>query len=150
VGKCITKYRLELIKESNNIYNLTESAISTPEGAVNCLNEVFSLNRQSEEVFALLVLNTKNKVVGAFEISRGSINSSIVHPREVFKRVLLINGTAIILSHNHPSGVTEPSTEDIETTKRLISAGELLGIKILDHLILGDGYTSMREQGLIQ
>jgi DNA repair protein RadC len=96
-----------------------------------------------------LCLNTKNKVAGAHIISQGSLSASIVHPREVFKAALLNNSASIILAHNHPSGDPEPSREDVETTKRLVEAGEILGIRVLDHVIIGEQYLSMKEEGLM-
>jgi len=145
----ITKYRLELIKESSKLYEV-EKKVSSPSDVYNQLESIFNLSKQAEEVLVMLVLDTKNKIIGAFEVSRGSLNSSIVHPREVFKRALLINGASIILGHNHPSGDTKPSKEDIEVTLRLKEGGRILGIEILDHVIVGDrGYTSLKGIGVI-
>ena len=94
----------------------------------------------------MLCFNTKNAVVGAFEVSKGSLNSSIVHPREVFKRAILSNANAILVAHNHPSGDLNPSSEDINMTKRLESAGDIIGIKVLDHLIVGENnFYSFKE-----
>ena len=98
-----------------------------------------------------MCLDTKNKVTGLFKVSQGSLNSSIVHPREVFKRALMQNSNSIILAHNHPSGDVTPSGEDISITRRLQEAGDILGIKVLDHLIIGAGgrYKSFKEDGII-
>ena len=147
MGKRITKYRLELVKESSKIYEVDK--ISSPTDVGDYIEKVFNLSSQAEEVMVMLVLDTKNNVMGAFEVSRGSLNSSIVHPREVFKRALLLNGASIILAHNHPSGDTTPSREDIDVTKRLVEGGNILGIEVLDHLIIGDNgrYRSFREMG---
>ena len=147
MGKRITKYRLELVKESSKIYEVDK--ISSPTDVGDYIEKVFNLSSQAEEVMVMLVLDTKNNVIGAFEVSRGSLNSSIVHPREVFKRALLLNGASIILAHNHPSGDTTPSREDIDVTKRLVEGGNILGIEVLDHLIIGDNgrYRSFREMG---
>lgn len=145
----ITKYRLELVKESSKLYEV-EKKVSCPSDVYNQLESIFNLSNQAEEVLVMLVLDIKNKIIGAFEVSRGSLNSSIVHPREVFKRALLINGASIILGHNHPSGDTKPSKEDIEVTLRLKEGGRILGIEILDHVIVGDReYTSLKEIGVI-
>ena len=145
----ITKYRLELIKESSKLYEV-EKKVSSPSDVYNQLESIFNLSKQAEEVLVMLVLDTKNKIIGAFEVSRGSLNSSIVHPREVFKRALLINGASIILGHNHPSGDTTPSKEDKEVTLKLKEGGRILGIEILDHVIVGDReYTSLKEIGVI-
>ena len=97
-----------------------------------------------------LLLNTKNQILSKETISIGSLNSSIVHPREVFKPAIKKSASAMIVAHNHPSGDPSPSREDIEVTKRLIQAGEILGIDILDHVIIGENrYVSMKEKGLI-
>lgn len=102
------------------------------------------------EYFRALSLNTKNQVLAIDNISVGSLNSSIVHPREVFKRAITNSAAAVILVHNHPSGDPAPSREDIEVTKRLVQAGNLLGIGVLDHIIIGDGrYLSFKEKGLL-
>ncbi|MBC7347551.1 MAG: DNA repair protein RadC [Clostridia bacterium] len=102
------------------------------------------------EHFRVLLLNTKNQVLAQEKVSVGSINSSIVHPREVFKRAIKESAAALILVHNHPSGDPAPSREDLEVTKRLMEAGKILGIAVLDHVIIGDGrYLSLREKGLL-
>ena len=128
-----------------------ESKISSPRDVADYIEQVFKLSIQAEEVMVMLVLDAKNKVVGAFEVSRGSLNSSIVHPREVFKRALLLNGASIIVAHNHPSGDTTPSREDVNVTKRLVEGGNILGINVLDHIIIGDNgrYRSFKEDLLI-
>lgn len=149
MGKVVAKYRLELVKESSKIYDV-EHKVNNPQDVRDYVEEVFRISNQAEEIMALLVVNTKNAVVGAFEVSRGSLNASIVHPREVFKRALLLNGNAIFLAHNHPSGEITPSREDRDVTERIKEAGEIMGIKLLDHLIIGDGkYYSFKEKGLI-
>lgn len=92
----------------------------------------------SEEHFVSLHLNAKNEVLGIHEVSHGSLAASLVHPREVFKAAILANSFAIIVCHNHPSGSSvSPSKEDLDTTAQLLSAGKLLGISLIDHLIVG-------------
>ena len=98
----------------------------------------------------MMTLNTKNKTIGLNMVSVGSLNSSIVHPREVFKLAILQNARSIIVAHNHPSGDTNPSKEDIESTKRLVEAGKILGIDVLDPLVIGDDYTSLATEGYIK
>jgi DNA repair protein RadC len=96
------------------------------------------------------MLNTKHAVIAKKIVSIGHLNASLVHPRELFKDVIKKSSAAVILVHNHPSGDPTPSDEDIRVTKRLCEAGELLGIKVLDHIIVAGGrYLSFREQGLI-
>ena len=109
------------------------------------------LHERAEEYFMLLCLNTKGFIIGTHEVSHGHLSGSIVHPREVFKRALLNNAAAIIVAHNHPSGDTTPSQEDIGVTKRLKDCGDLLGVKLLDHIIVSPSgnYTSLADDGLL-
>ncbi|GIP16919.1 UPF0758 protein [Paenibacillus montaniterrae] len=103
-----------------------------------------------KEHFICLFLNTKNHIVGKETLSMGTLNASLVHPREVFRAAIRSSSASIICIHNHPSGDPSPSPEDIQITKRLAEAGSLLGIEILDHLIIGDGtFVSLKEQGYL-
>ena len=146
----LTRYKLELVKESNSVYDLSGKKVSNPIDAAVIAREVFNTDSQAEEIFGILTLDTKNNVNGVLEVSRGSLNSSVVHPREVFKRALLQNASTIILVHNHPSGECEPSHEDIILTNRLDECGKILGVRILDHIILGYGvYFSFKEEEMI-
>ena len=110
------------------------------------------LKNRDKELFVMAALDTKNRVIGINVVSQGTLDMSIVHPREVFKTAMLLNAASIIVCHNHPSGNTTPSLEDLGTTKRLVKAGAILGIPVLDHLIVGwemDGsfrYYSFKEQ----
>ncbi len=104
----------------------------------------------AEEVFGMFCFNTRGKIEAYFEVSRGNISGTMVHPREVFKRAILCNATTVAFVHNHPSGDPEESGDDIALTKRLVEAGELLCIKVLDHIVIGDRrYRSMRHEGII-
>lgn len=104
----------------------------------------------SKEYFKIAILDTKNQILCIENISVGTLNASIVHPRDVFKIAIKRNANAIILIHNHPSGDSTPSNEDIGITNRLIDAGNLIGIKVLDHIIIGDNiYYSFKEKNLI-
>ncbi|MGE3335748.1 MAG: RadC family protein [Rhodospirillaceae bacterium] len=106
------------------------------------------LEEEPSEVFAMLCLSTKNRVLAFHEVSRGTLDSAPVHPREVFKAALLANAAAVIVCHNHPSGEPSPSPDDIALTHRLVASGELLGIPVLDHVVVGDGrYYSFKEGG---
>jgi DNA repair protein RadC len=108
------------------------------------------LRHADREQFYAVLLTTKNGVIAIELISVGSLSASIVHPREVFKPAIVKSAACIVAVHNHPSGIPDPSAEDIEFTKRLIKGGELLGIRVLDHIILGvDSYVSLREDGHI-
>lgn len=102
------------------------------------------------EVFAVILLDQKNRVVGVQVVSIGSVAASLVHPREVFKTALVANASAVIVIHNHPSGDPTPSREDREITNRLKAAGDIVGITLLDHVVIGgDGYLSLAEAGLL-
>lgn len=105
------------------------------------------LRHETKEYFIALHLDGKNKAICVDMVSSGSLNQSIVHPRETFKTALLSSAAAIILMHNHPTGDPTPSPEDLEVTRRLREAGELLGIRVLDHIIIGDSYYSFTERG---
>ena len=103
-----------------------------------------------KKVFKSVLVNTKNQLIKQINVSMGSLDTSIVHPREVFSEAIKASASAVLFVHNHPSGDPEPSPEDIATTKRLIEAGNILGIRVLDHIIIGDGvYISLKERGLI-
>ena len=103
-----------------------------------------------KEYFKVLLLNTKNEIIMIENISIGNLNSSVVHPREVFCTAIKKSACSMIAVHNHPSGNPMPSQTDIDITRRLVEAGELLGIKVLDHLIIGDGiYVSLKEKMLL-
>ena len=106
------------------------------------------IGSEDREVLLVLCLNTKNDVVAIHRCHVGSLNSSIVHPREVFKSAILNNAASIIISHNHPSFNCSPSTEDIDVTKRIQEAGILLGIELLDHIIVTPStFLSLKEKG---
>ena len=104
-----------------------------------------------KEHFKSLLLNAKGDIISIESISVGELSSTVVHPREVFSMAVRKSASAVIFVHNHPSGDATPSEEDIETTRRLMECGVLLGIKVLDHIIIGDGlFCSMREMGHIK
>ena len=108
------------------------------------------LRDEAAEVFAILCLSTKHRLIAYHEVSRGALDATLVHPREVFKAALLANAAAIILAHNHPSGDPTPSPDDLALTQRLVHAGQIIGIDVLDHVIVGDGlWTSFLESGRI-
>ncbi|AJI26083.1 radC-like JAB domain protein (plasmid) [Bacillus cereus E33L] len=103
------------------------------------------------EVFGVFNLNTKNEIIGCSIVSQGSINSSVVHPRETFRTAILNNAASIVCFHNHPSGNPDASPEDREVTKRLAECGKILGIELLDHVIIGEHrFVSLREKGCIR
>ncbi|WP_017755958.1 RadC family protein [Calidifontibacillus oryziterrae] len=122
--------------------------IRSPEDAAKFVMD--EMRFLSQEHFVALYLNTKNQVLHKQSIFIGSLNSSIVHPREIFKVALKRSSASIICIHNHPSGDATPSREDIEVTKRLVECGKLLGIEVLDHIIIGDTkFISLKEKGYV-
>lgn len=122
-----------------------------PNTRYTAASEVFNtfgfLRYETKEYFMALHLDGKNRMVCIDMVSIGSLNQSIVHPRELFKTALLSSAAAIILIHNHPTGDPTPSMEDIEITRRLREAGDLIAIKVLDHIVIGDSYYSFAERG---
>ncbi len=124
------------------------SIIRSPEDVAHYVME--DLRYLQKEHFVCLFLNTKNHVIGKETLSIGSLNASIVHPREVFRAAIQRSSASIVCIHNHPSGDPTPSSEDIEMTNRLIEAGNVIGIEVLDHLIIGEHkFISLKEQGLM-
>ena len=122
--------------------------LRTPEDAARLV--IPRLRDLTHEVFAVLVLDTQNVVLATVELSHGTLNASLVHPREVFKVAIDHVGAAVLVVHNHPSGNPEPSGEDIAITHQLAEAGKILGIPLHDHLIVGgNGYVSLAERGQI-
>jgi len=131
-----------------------ETYLHGPEDVAGLLREEFRL--LDRESFRVLLLNTKNKLLKIHQVSLGSLNASIAHPREIFKEAVLHSAASVILTHNHPSGDPSPSPEDIQTTRRLVEAGRALMIEVSDHVIVGKStvsrskdYVSFRELGLL-
>lgn len=123
--------------------------VSTPEDVVAVCGS--RLRGQDREHFLTLALNTKNRLLKVIEVSVGSLNASIVHPRELFKSAVTLSAASVIVVHNHPSGDPAPSGADIQLTRRIVKAGDVLGIEVLDHVIVGSGgeHTSLRDLGLM-
>jgi DNA repair protein RadC len=135
LAKPIQQMHPNIIRSSQDVYKLLES----------------EFRYLKKEHFVCIFLNTKNCVIATETISIGSLNASIVHPREVFRAAIKRCSASIICAHNHPSGNPDPSPEDIEITERLVSAGIIIGIEVLDHVIFGhDRYTSLKERGLMK
>lgn len=137
VGKRMSQYKQE-----------DRYVIRSPkDGADYIMEEMRSLN---QEHFVALFLNTKNQIVHRQTIFIGSLNASIVHPREIFREAVKRSAASIICAHNHPSGDPSPSQEDIHITRRLAEAGKMIGIEVLDHLVIGDRkYVSLKEKGYL-
>ena len=141
-------YRVSLVREGRT--NCYQKQIRSAVDASTLLHTY--LADIDREHFVVLLLDQKNKVIGINTVSIGSLTASVVHPRETFKIAILANCASIILGHNHPSGDCQPSREDRTLTARLVEAGKLLGISVLDHVIIGDGtsaYFSFADEGLL-
>ena len=151
MGITITLSKVKLVRESSHRYgNIESRKISEPIDAVKVANEVLELENLAQELFGVLFLDVRNKITGIMEVSRGSVNSSIATPREVFKGAVLHNAVSILLFHNHPSGDPTPSREDTQLTRQMQKAGELMQISVLDHVIIGNGcFTSLKEADLM-
>lgn len=142
------KAALELGRRLATAPRQEAASITSPRQAAELFME--ELRYKKKEYFKVLLLNIKNQVISREEISVGSLNASIVHPREIFNAPLRKSAASVILVHNHPSGDPSPSQEDLEVTRRLVEAGGILGIAVRDHIIIGDGcYLSFKEKGLL-
>ncbi|MBA4417862.1 MAG: hypothetical protein C0392_08130 [Syntrophus sp. (in: bacteria)] len=138
----------ELAKRQELELDLGSYQITDPQGVARAVRS--HIRDKAKEHFKLILLNTRSKIIRISTISVGTLNASLVHPREVFKEALIHNASSVILAHNHPSGETEPSEEDRGITKRLRDAGKIMGIEVLDHIIItGNDYFSFKEQGLM-
>ena len=142
---CVPLYRLQMVKEPHSpLYGAPKMSDSAD---VSRLLHAHFEGRPHEE-FLVVFLDAKNSPVGYQVVSVGSLTLSIVHPREAFKAAVCMSAAAVIFSHNHPSGDPTPSQEDRALTKRLVSAGELLGIRVLDHIVMGEGrHVSFADEG---
>ncbi|MGG7211374.1 JAB domain-containing protein [Clostridium baratii] len=145
-SKRIDIVSLKMVKEKSIFYG--NRSISSVNDAVELLKGFFY--EADREMLLVCCLNTKNEPNCINTVSIGTLTSSLVHPREVFKASIMSNSASIILAHNHPSGNSIPSEEDLKITRRIKEAGEILGIRLLDHIIIGDNnYKSLKERGVI-
>lgn len=139
---------MELCKRIKSYKSGNDYKIVSPKDAADLLME--EMRYLKKEYLRVILLNTKNVVMTIKDVSVGSLNSSIVHPREVFTYAVKDSSSSIIICHNHPSGDPSPSEEDINITRRLSECGRILGIELLDHIIIGDGtFISLKEKGII-
>lgn len=136
--------RQELERETNyESYDIRD-----PQGVVRAVRK--TIKDKAKEHFKLILLNTRNKIIGLSTVSIGTLNASLVHPREVFKDAIRHSASSVVVAHNHPSGNPEPSEEDVKITRRLVESGKILGIEVLDHIIIGkDAFVSLKTKGLL-
>lgn len=154
----ITKYRTMLNEKQRAVLEKEFSVncpeidrkMNSPEQVVRLAKHFLRLHEQTEEYLYMICMNVKLEMIGVFELSHGNVNSSIVSVREMFQKALLANAVSIIVMHNHPSGDPTPSREDVQVTKRMVDAGNLLGVQVLDHIIVGrPGFSSLKEKGYL-
>ena len=144
-----------LVKERAFNYKTGNSHLESAEKVVKMMCDVFQIHLRAEEYVYLLSLDTKCRVLGIFEVGHGTVNACLLHTREIMIRNVLCGASAFIVAHNHPSGELSASSDDVSTTKKLYEAGELMGIHLLDHIIIGredekEAYYSMAEHGLLK
>lgn len=144
-------YNYKIVREKSETYYDGRKSLNNPDDAAKLFKEYYEENfDMDKEHFSVIMVDTKNKMIGINLVSMGTINQTITHPREVFRPAVMASANSIFLCHNHPSGDPTPSKEDINTTKRLKEAGKILGIELLDHIILGDNrHESLLEKGMI-
>ena len=145
-NRILYNYNILRVREHGKKYNIPQQ-LGSPEMVYDTIKECLpNLAYEDREHFIAISLDTKNKIIAIHTISTGDLNRSIVNPREVFRALITDGANAAILCHNHPSGDAAPSREDVVVTHRLIEGGDLLGINILDHIIIGENcYHSMKE-----
>ena len=150
MGSRINIYSVQLVKESAKVYDV-DRRIKSPDDAHAVIERVMGLSSKTKEHLVMMSLNTKNDVIGIHTIHIGTVNSSIVHPREILQQAILNNATSFMIFHNHPSGDPTPSPQDIAVTRQIARAGELLNVFLVDHIIIGDHtYISLKERGYIK
>lgn len=151
IGECKAAQILAAVELGKRVMAGTHKdkpRITTPSDIADIL--MLDMTHLKKEHFKIVMLDTKNQIIGIEDISIGSLNSSIVHPREVYKEAIVRSSASIILVHNHPSGDPTPSKEDIAITRRLAEGGDILGIKVLDHIIIGNNrFLSLKEKDII-
>jgi len=146
----IAMVSVRMVKDSSNNYPGLGSTIKKPDDVNDIVNRVLDINSSTVEKFGILLLDNKNKVIGIHILTIGTVNASLVSPRDVFQSALLANAVHIIAFHNHPSGDSTPSREDVSITKRLAEAGKIMGIELLDHIVIGDNnFYSLKNNGVI-
>jgi DNA repair protein RadC len=138
----------ESLEELPNLRTRRSVVLRSPEDVFRLYGDLFT--GQVRERFVVFWLDASNKVTGFEIVTEGTLNSSLAHPREIFRGAIVATAASIIVAHNHPSGNPEPSSEDIEITRQLAESGKVIGIPVHDHIIFaGDAFTSLAERGLI-
>ena len=140
-----TRYTVNLVKEKTTRYDITR-VINNSSEMYHVATDVIGMDSFAEEYLYMLAFNMKLNLIGYFEVSHAVLDHTIAHPREIYKRALLCNASSVALLHNHTSGNPTPSQSDYDATTRVASAGRIIGVDLLDHIVVGDGiYVSIRE-----
>jgi len=144
----IPGFRIALVREPG-VKLANKPQVRFPAEAAPMLTQY--IGESDREVFVVALLTIRHRVVGLHTVSVGCVSSSLVHPREVFKPAILAGSAAVLIAHNHPSGDPDPSGEDVALTRRLASAGAILGIEVIDHIIVGEAgrFVSLKDRGLL-
>jgi DNA repair protein RadC len=150
MGCVFRTYKLQMVREESGIYECERKA-DTSKQVNDILRVVCKIDKEPGEKFYVLCLSTRNEVIGIHLVSVGNVNTSVIHPREIFQRAIMSNATSIIIAHNHPSGDPEPSRDDIAITEELVKASKMMGIGLLDHVVIGEStYVSMGDRNLVK
>lgn len=151
-GACV---RIRELRASYVTLPATGEPITAPKNLAHIADEHLSLRRDVQENLAIVFFDAKNRVIGVERMFRGTVNAATVPARDIFRNAIILNAAAVAVLHNHPSGCTDPSPDDINFTKRLVSAAQLVGIDVLDHIIVGctpEGalsFASLKERGAL-
>lgn len=138
-----------IVKENGNYVCDGRRTFTSPDDIFWFCKDQLGLTMAAEEFVYCFALDRRQRLMGLFEVSHGTVDSSFVSPREIFQKLLLMNATAFVMVHNHPSGDVSESEDDIYATNRIKSASDIMGISLLDHIIIGDAYNSLKERGVI-
>ncbi len=151
MGKKITKYDVKLVKEECKIYDLDDTKVDSSRRAGELVQTVVDIHDWTVEKFGMLCLDAQNNIIGIHILFVGGISETMIDIRVVFQRALLNNACKILLFHNHPSGSPTPSRGDLDATSKIVEAGKIIQIQVVDHIIVyGKGeYTSLAEKGLL-
>lgn len=155
----VMQYKLYLRKDTGRTYLRKSRVFDAGELEVFCrspdkiyqlMEQYYKLSEEAEEYVYVICVNSKCRIIGIFELSHGTVSASIVSPRGIFQRALLIGATSIVLVHNHPSQDVTPSQDDVQVTHRIYECGKWMNLELLDHIIVGNGYYSFNESGTLK
>lgn len=149
MGAIFKKYDVRLVQEHSGRYDLDKKITSSTQAAEIC-KKLYDMSDLSYEKMVMLTLNTRNQVVGCFEVGRGTVDEATIYPREILTRALLTNAKAVILAHNHPADSTNPSEADVNVTRKVEDVLKMVDIRLLDHIIVAHDKTySMADDGIL-